>query len=115
MIHLHPAQAISTARFRWSSEADLQDGIEQLFRIHGCPYRREVQLADGERIDFMVGTIGVEVKIKGAAASVNAQLERYAPHVSELVLVTGRLQLTRMPEQVGGVPLTVVPLVRSLL
>lgn len=109
------AKHISSARYRWSSEADLQDGLEQLFQILMLNYEREVKLADGERIDFMVGRVGVEVKIKGTQTSVLAQLERYAPHVDELVLVTGRLQLTRMPETVGGVPLTVVPLMRSLL
>lgn len=106
---------ISSARFRWSSEADLQNGIEQLLKSRRLTYQREVKLGDGERIDFMAGSVGVEVKIKGTPSAVLSQLERYAPYVSELVLVTGRLQLTRMPETVGGVPLTVVPLTRSLL
>lgn len=110
------ASAIARARFRWVTEADLQDGLAQVLEAAGLPFRREVILSDEDRIDFMVGGVGVEVKIKGAIRPTLAQLERYAGHegVTELVLVTGRLQLTGMPRKLKGKPLRVLALVGSL-
>ncbi len=105
-------------RYRWTDEKDLQDGLEKVFMEEGLPYSREFRLGTNSVIDFLVGgRIGVEVKIKGSAAPVLAQLERYAAfeQISSLVLVTGRLQLANMPGMIGGKPLRVLPLIGSLL
>jgi hypothetical protein len=109
--------ALSAVRFRWTGEKDLQDGIESVLVGAGLEFRREHRLSGADVIDFLVGSTGVEVKIKGQAAAVLAQLTRYAEHesVTELVLVTGRLQLTRMPGMLNGKPLRVIPLTGSLL
>lgn len=112
---LDVALTLASARFSWASEKDLQDGIEQLLREKDLEYQREVQLSNGV-IDFMVGDVGVEVKIKGQLKAVLSQLRRYAadPKVASLVLVTGRLQLTSCPPTINGKCLTVVPLMGSL-
>lgn len=109
-------QVISGPRFHWRGEKDLQDGIEFVLRGESIGYEREHKLGSLGVIDFLVGRVGVEVKIKGQASSVIAQLKRYASHpeVDELLLVTGRMQLTRMPDHIDGVPLHVVALTGSL-
>lgn len=58
------------------------------------PVRREVQLTLRDRIDFMVGDVGIECKIKGSNASVVSQLIRYASidEVGSLILLTSRMQ-----------------------
>lgn len=108
---------IGNARFTWANEKQLQDGIAMVLATTGLAVSREHRLSPADVIDFLVESVGVEVKIKGAVAAVQAQLERYAEHecVTELVLVTARTQLTRMPRKLNGKPLTVLPLLGSLL
>lgn len=85
---------------------------------------REYQLGRGangkpDRPDFAIPTDGglfvVEVKVKGSAAEVEAQLERYAWHerVCGVVLVTTRAIHT-MPAIVGGKPCAVACLAAYL-
>jgi hypothetical protein len=83
---------ISSTRFRFPDEDALQRGLEQLFTEKGIGYQREVRLSARDRIDFMVGNIGVEVKIGGGEHDVERQLFRYAEHpeVENLILVTTR-------------------------
>jgi hypothetical protein len=107
--------ALRTRRYRYANEDDLQLGITQVLTLERVPFVREVRLAPREKIDFMVGRIGVEVKIKGSFSSVARQLLRYAPHVDALVLVTGRSQLDRMPPTLGGKPVRVVALLGGIL
>lgn len=108
---------IAGSRFTFANEKQLQDGIAMVLAPTGLAVSREHRLSPTDVIDFLVESVGVEVKIKGAVGAVQAQLERYATHdtVTELVLVTGRVQLTRMPRKLNGKPLTVVPLLGSLL
>lgn len=108
---------IAGSRFTWANEKQLQDGIAMVLAPTGLAVSREHRLSDRDCIDFLVESVGVEVKIKGSVTQVQAQLERYAEHaeVTELVLVTGRTQLTAMPRKLNGKPLTVLPLLGSLL
>lgn len=112
--------ALSAVRFRWTSEKDLQAGIESVLGSAGIAFQREYILGSAGVVDFLAGEVpgcGIEVKIKGQRQAVLAQLERYADHyhIADLVLVTGRLQLTRMPSHLNGKPLRVIPLMGSLL
>lgn len=85
------AALLARYRFDTSSESLLQEGIAQVLEMR-VPFEREVRLAAGDRIDFMVGAVGVECKIDGSTSSVLRQLSRYAEHerVAELLLVTSR-------------------------
>lgn len=67
------------ARYRIAglTEAVVQDQIERALRQEGIEYEREVELAPRDRIDFMVGPVGIEVKIKGTRAQIIRQLARY--------------------------------------
>lgn len=95
------ASVLKSCRFRFASEAQLQQAIEQALHDRGILARREVVLAPGDRVDFVAdGDIAIEVKIKGAFASVAEQLQRYAasPTIACVLLATTRRQLLAMPD-----------------
>ena len=86
------------------TEDAVQRAIEALLKKSCLAYEREVRLDKASRIDFMVGAIGVEVKIGGGISAVIRQLHRYAEFakVSELVLVSTRASLARVPTELNG-------------
>lgn len=89
------AELLGSYRFSYANEIELQDGIGAVLDLAGVPHAREVDLGRAGRIDFVVGHgLGVEVKIKGAAADVDRQLRRYldADGIDEVMLVTTRRQ-----------------------
>lgn len=99
------------ARYRIAglTEAVVQDQIERALRQEGIEYEREVELAPRDRIDFMVGPVGVEVKIKGTRAQIIRQLARYVRNdrVEEIILAaTSRRVLTSAPDEITGMPIT---------
>jgi hypothetical protein len=91
-------------RFDRTSEATLQAGLALAMTEMSIPFEREVVLAPGDRIDFLVGNVGVELKIKGSASEVMRQLSRYSKHerIKALVLVTTRSIHIGMPRSIGG-------------
>lgn len=94
------------ARFRLplNSEAQAQDAIADLLKRQGVPFEREYAFSARERIDFLVGCFGIEVKVSsGSRRSILRQLERYAAHdISGLILMSR----TAWPnlDEVGGKP-----------
>ena len=88
-----------------TDELRLQEEIAELFTEWNIGFEREVALTPRDRIDFLVGTIGIEVKVKGRASAVARQLLRYAEHerITELVLFTTRTQIV-VPHTLGGKP-----------
>lgn len=109
--------AIRSRRFVHVHEDELQEGLAAAFADEGLVADREVRLSSQDRIDFLIGTVGVEVKVAGSASRAQAQLERYAAsdRVGQLVLVTDRAQAGVQPEVVNGKPLRVVSLLGGLL
>lgn len=111
-------QVLRSTRFRWTTERELQDGIEQLLLARGIGYQREHILSDSDRIDFLLsdGT-GIEVKTRGALVPLLAQLGRYSEHdcISSLVVVTARTQLSRLPSSIGGKTIRVVSILGGIL
>jgi hypothetical protein len=108
-------QLIRSHRFRYTEEDQLQEGIAAVLGRAGLDPRREVRLGARDRIDIMVGGIGIEVKIAGSAHGAFEQLQRYAEHdeVEALILVTSRYQ--RLPDKAGGKPLSTISLALSNL
>ena len=96
-------------RFASSEEAQLQDGIAAALIAAGVPHTRELRLGTRDRIDFLVGTVGLEVKIDGSLPALARQLQRYAeaPIVSELVVFTTRARLAQLPATLLGKPVRV--------
>lgn len=97
-------------RFDESSEDALQRGVASVLAEHGIAHVREVNLCRGDRIDFMVGSLGLECKIAGSLSSVTRQLHRYAhaDQVEALVLVTTSARLGAVPRMLNGKQLVVV-------
>ena len=104
-------------RFRFVVERELQQGIDQVLGAADLPVRREVSLGQAGVIDFLIGDLGLEVKTSGSLAAVTRQLHRYAQHpaIAELLLVTSRMQLARLPATMNGKPIHVVHLLESAL
>lgn len=71
-------------------EKELQAHIQSEFRQRKIEHLREFNLSAKHKIDFMIGTIGIEVKIKGQALAIARQLQDYAQYdkISELILFT---------------------------
>lgn len=106
---------IQARRFSLSDEKKLQAEIEAEFLGAGIDHQREHRLDTNNIIDFMVGTIGIEVKIKGSKLNIFRQIERYAQFevIKRLILVTNVPM--GMPELVKGKPIHIVNLGRAWL
>jgi len=104
--------AIRRWRYRPAGEAELQEAIGQALAAACIAFEREVPLSAADRIDFLVGSIGLELKVDGGPAAVMRQLQRYAlsERISELVLVTTRSQMARVPSSLAGKGIHVVVL-----
>jgi hypothetical protein len=100
--------ALARYRLPVSVEKAMQDGVESALRGERFDFKREVTRG-ADRIDFLVGTVGVELKVKGSVAEVLRQLERYAlwEDVTELLLVTTRGHHLAMPPELNGKPMLV--------
>lgn len=92
-------------------EADLHACVGQRLSEAGLPYTHEATISKGCRIDFLVGSIGVEIKKgKPSAATLAAQLQRYAAcdAVDGLIVMTERS--VRLPSMILGKPVRCIPL-----
>ena len=92
MMILTVLKALERHRFNVGCESTLQMQIADVFQAAGIEFEREVSLSSSDRIDFMVGGIGIEVKISGQAKAIYRQCERYCAfdQVDTLLLVTNR-------------------------
>lgn len=95
-------------------EADLHRLIGERLTACGIAYEHEARLGCGSRIDYLVGDVGVEVKKgKPSAATLTAQLKRYAQNERIRALVVVSWQSVALPACVCGKP--VYPLALSQL
>lgn len=104
MTGAHLRELLLRPRYRHpTDELRLQEEIAAVFAAAGVAFEREVMLTPKDRIDFLVGAVGIEIKVKGAAHAVARQLLRYAEHerIGELVLFTTRTQIV-VPTTLGG-------------
>ena len=78
------------ARIPYSTEAEMQGAIETLLVQRGAEFHREFWLSKKDRVDFMIGGIAVECKVKGNAMAIYRQVQRYANYecVTGIVLFT---------------------------
>ncbi|NTF17086.1 hypothetical protein G6L37_01410 [Agrobacterium rubi] len=94
-----------------NNEKRLQDEIEKLLLGHGVANKREVDLGDGDVIDFMLPFgVGLEVKIKEGKRAIYRQCKRYCSHdqVTNLILVSGTA--LGFPAEIDDKPCYVVSL-----
>lgn len=94
-----------------AEESDLNALVRRVLVDAGFEVRAEVPL-DGNarnRIDFVVGRVGLELKTKGSPAEVLRQLDRYAAaeELDAVILVTTRRALARgLPTELRSKPLS---------
>lgn len=99
-------------RFNYSSEDDLQRGIQAVLLKENYAFEREMRLDDQSRLDFLVdGEIAIETKIGGSAAQLMRQVSRYAQHesVKSILVVTNRAS-HMLPQSFNGKPIVVYAL-----
>ncbi len=102
------AVLLSQGRFDLSDEKACQAEMETWLQTRlpaGTPMIREAVLGPGERPDFLIGGVVVEVKMNAASPrAIVRQLERYARHdiVEAIILATNRA--VRLPHMLEGVP-----------
>lgn len=98
---------VRTLRLDLTNEKRTQVGLQEALERAGIVAQREVQLGDGDIVDFMVGNIAIEMKLKGQRRAILDQLERYARHgdVHEIILLTARCMT--LPAHIGGKPAAV--------
>ncbi|MGH2878927.1 MAG: hypothetical protein ACRDK4_04880 [Solirubrobacteraceae bacterium] len=103
-------EALRAVRFNYGDEDRLQEGIAAALAAVGFDVEREVRLSARDRIDLLVGRVGIEVKVAGSPGSVANQLLRYAKsdRIDGLVLVTSRVR--HLAPMVLGKPIEVVQL-----
>lgn len=95
--------------YLYRAESDLHRAITKALTAARVPFRHEVSLGPGARVDFVSRGVGVEVKAHGAADDVARQLRRYhaTGKLDGLVLFTTWPGYLEIPELgLGG--LTVV-------
>lgn len=97
-------------RFDESTEDALQRGVAEVLGRESIPFTREVQITRRDRIDFLVGAVGIECKTAGGLSPLVRQLHRYAlaDQVQSLIVLTARAQLGRVPPSLNGKPIAVV-------
>lgn len=110
-------EIIARARVDLSDEKRTQRDIAEVFTAAQIPFEREVKLTKKDIVDFMVGDVAVEVKLKTGTSKMDIyrQLERYADSekVKALVLVTNLAM--GLPETIKGKPVYFVSLGRAWL
>jgi hypothetical protein len=108
-------RVLQSYRFMFADEAGLQEGVALSLKATGHVFSREVSLTKRDRIDFLVGDIGVECKIDHSRAALLRQLFRYARtgKVAAIVVVVGKMRLSAMPDEIEGVPIVVANIVRA--
>lgn len=95
-------KSLQSQRFPLNNEKETQSEIERKFTEAGLSFTREHRL-DGENIiDFLVGDIGIEVKLKGKPKDIYRQLQRYAEfqQVNHIILVTAKSM--GLPAEING-------------
>lgn len=107
--------ALRSGRFSLSREKETQADISAALEFLSMEHAREVDLGDRNIIDFMVGKVGIEVKIGGSKRAIYKQCERYCEtgKLSDLILATN--VAIGFPPQLAGVPCYIVSLGRAWL
>ena len=108
------ADALSAVRMpAQPEEYDIHAAVAEALAAAGLAYEHEYRLGPRNRIDFLVGRIGIEVK-KGRPASSRlvGQLRRYleSDALDGMIVVTQRV--TALPATINGKPVKLITLNR---
>lgn len=96
--------------FKYATEAELQAGIQRVLEVTEIAHEREAILDEKSRVDFLIGTIGVECKIDGGLSDLTRQVHRYTAcdRISAVIVVTSKFQHRRLPRTMNGKPVHVI-------
>lgn len=99
---------IKTNRLSLANEKALQREFAAVLSDAGIEFLREHRLGSRDIIDFMIGGMGIEMKLRAPRLSIYRQCERYCGYdeVQSLVLATNTAM--GMPSTVAGKPVFVV-------
>lgn len=108
---------INGFRFCFSTEKELQDGLQQVL---GDDWEREYSISQEDRLDFFHKKSGValEAKIDHGLTPLTRQVHRYLGHdeIKGVLVVTTKVSLSNIPDSMrGGKPIGVVTLIGSIL
>jgi hypothetical protein len=122
MISEDICRALYNAKYHYHNEKELQRGVGMVLDSLGVEFEPEFPLTKRDRIDFLVGELGIECKADDSSggtslAAVTRQLLRYAQSdkVKELVLLTTMSKHKNLPETLNNKPLYIVHLLLSFL
>lgn len=112
------ARLLSGYRYSYSHESDLQRQIEEVLAVAGVPARREVEIGNGNRIDFLVARTGIEVKVDGTLPQALRQADRYLlrEELDGVIIASTKSWAPPLPGEVHvlrGKPVRILRLVRS--
>lgn len=98
-------------------ELALHEALAKRLRAEGVSFDREVHLSPRDRIDFLAGDIGIEVKVDGGNSEITRQLHRYAQSVriGRLLLITTRMRHLACAGSLNGKPVEVLHLIGGSL
>lgn len=113
----HICKVFSAYRYNFQDEISLQDGMAIALERSEIAFEREVRLDARNRPDFMIGSVAVEVKIKGTFAEFLRQANRYLAleQISALIVVGTPKWMPAVPVTLLGKPIYTVRLLSSLL
>lgn len=94
-------QLLRKHRFDLSTEKIVQQEMATLFKSKNIPFEREVRLAKGDIIDFIVGGIGIEIKIKGVKSAIYKQCVRYCEYEKIKILILATSQSLGFPPEIN--------------
>lgn len=103
-------------KIRTDNEFEVQQQVEQIFKSNGVDYKREFRLSPKDRIDFLVDSIGIEIKVHGwSAKKIYDQIERYSKYdlIRLIVLLTS--QACHFPNKINEKQIVIINLGRSWL
>jgi len=96
--------AFERYQLRFGSEAELQDAIADVLEREWIAFAREVSLNPRQRLDFLCGSVAIEVKTRGSLSDLTRQVHGYLEddRVEALVVVTSRSRLCQLPGSMRG-------------
>lgn len=107
--------ALAGLRFDLADEAVCQRQMAEALDAAGIDHRREVVIGPRERIDFLVGGIGIEVKLRGAKRAIFEQCLRYCRCEEVKALILASNKTMGLPAELEGKPVFFFHLGRSWL
>ena len=101
---------LNSVHFRFKDELELHHGMELLFDRHGVKFEPEASLTPQDRIDFLVGSIGIEAKVDYSLNQLIRQLHRYtkSAKITEVIVLSTKSAHRNVPHLINGKPIYVV-------